>query len=70
MTAVGGLILLAAERAAGRPPLAGKTTLAPEIVRQAAETAVLVENDAVRRHLASEMSDEEPRYRIAEHEDA
>lgn len=49
------------------PPLAGKTTLAREMVRLATETTVLVENDAVRQHVASEMGHEEPRYTRTEH---
>lgn len=48
-------------------PLSGKTTLAKEIVRRASEPTVLIENDAVREHIVSEMKLTAPRYTVAEH---
>lgn len=47
-------------------PLSGKTTLAKEIVQNALEPTVLIENDAVREYIASEMKLPAPRFTIAE----
>ena len=49
------------------PPLSGKTTHANEIVRRALEPTLLVENDAVREHVVSEMKLPAPRFTVAEH---
>ena len=48
-------------------PLSGKTTLAREMVRRALEPTVLIENDAVREHIVSEMKLAAPKYTVAEH---
>ncbi len=48
-------------------PLSGKTTFAKEIVRRASEPTVLIENDAVREHIVSEMKLAAPKYTAAEH---
>jgi predicted kinase len=49
------------------PPLSGKTTLANEIVRRAQEPIILIENDAVREHIVSEMKLAAPKFNITEH---
>jgi predicted kinase len=48
-------------------PLSGKTTFAKEIVRRALEPTVLIENDAVREHIVSEMKLAAPKFTAAEH---
>ena len=49
------------------PPLSGKTTLAKEIVRRALEPTLLIENDAVREHIVSEMKLAAPKFTADEH---
>jgi predicted kinase len=49
------------------PPLSGKTTLAKEIALRASEPTLLIENDAVREHIASEMKLAAPKFTAAEH---
>jgi predicted kinase len=49
------------------PPLSGKSTLANEIVRRALESTLLIENDAVREHVVSEMKLTAPKFTITEH---
>ena len=49
------------------PPLSGKTTLAREIVRRALEPTLLIENDAVREHIVSEMKLSAPKFTADEH---
>ena len=49
------------------PPLSGKTTLANEIVRRALEPTLLIENDAVREYIVSEMRLAAPKFTVAEH---
>ena len=43
-------------------PLSGKTTLAKEILSSVSETTVFIENDEIRKHVASENGDSDPKY--------
>ena len=43
-------------------PLSGKTTLAKEILNSVSEATVFIENDEIRKHVASENGDSSPKY--------
>jgi predicted kinase len=43
-------------------PLSGKTTLAKEILNSASEATILIENDEIRKQVALENGDSEPKY--------